>query len=98
VVVGDIPNNPTLADFSYHIRIVKIFGSKVSKFHYFFIIFSFVVILMKNVESYIINRIILPRGNSGFFRSYFPAENGVSCCKNVILTFFNLGKQRLGIR
>ena len=34
----------------------EIFGSKVSKFHYFCIIFSFVVILMKNFEIYIINR------------------------------------------
>jgi len=34
----------------------EIFGSKVSEFHYFCIIFSFVVIFMKNFEIYIINR------------------------------------------
>ena len=34
----------------------EIFGSKVSKFHYFCIIFSFVMILMKNFAIYIINR------------------------------------------
>ena len=32
VVVGDIPNNPTLADFPYHIRIVKFLAPKFQSF------------------------------------------------------------------
>jgi len=72
VVVGDIPSNPTLADFS-SLQDREIFGSKFSKFHYFCIIFSFVVILKKNFEIYIINKYYRGEASeifSGIFRSF----------------------------
>ena len=78
-----------------------IFDSKVPNFDYFCIIFSFVVILMKNFEINIINRYYREETREFFFRifrSYFPAENDVFFWKNVLLIFFNLGNQRLGIR
>jgi len=55
VVVGDIPNNPTSADFSYHIRFVEFLALKFKSFT-ICIIFPFVVICVRNFEIYIINR------------------------------------------
>ena len=76
-----------------------IFGSKVQNFHYFCIIFSFIVILMKNFEIYIINK-YYRKELRNFFRNFpfiFSSRKRCFCWKNGISTFFNLGNQRLGI-
>ena len=70
LVVGDIPNNPTSANFSYPcIRIVGVLALKFKILSYFCIIFSFVVILMKNLEIYIMNRYYREK-TQDFFRKF----------------------------
>ena len=96
VVVGD-SKQPYVGRFSYHIRIVEFLALK---FHYFCIIVSIVVILMKNLEIYIINRYYREETQK-FFRKFpfiFTSRKLSFWWKNVILTFFNLGNQRLVIR
>jgi len=68
------------------------FGSKVSNFHYFYIIFSFVVILMKHFEIYIMNRYY--RLTEGKLRNFFRNFPFIFSCKK---TMFFAGKYDFSI-